>query len=338
MVEVQRLAVEVARGFADLEELFDLGVRDVEVAGGRAAAQRALRNREGQRIHDADERDDAAGLAVEADWLADAAHASPISADSAALRGQPDILVPGADDALEAVADAVQIAADRQAAAGAAVGQNRSRGHEPQFGDVIIDALRMFGVVGIGRGDAGEEVLVILAREQIAVAQRVLAEFGQERVAAVVGDDREGARVDSLAVAHRRGGTIVGRDVRSGRKIHVTSPFLATLLEDRMFFVRSTRCHARHPSLFGPREGENSPPACGNRGRASPSPEYSDSGAEHQVLSVSPPALLSIVPQPPRDASGELRVNRFFPVDERGPKISGIRPNSRSCAREARAA
>ncbi len=42
VVEVQSLAVEVARGLADLEELLDLRVRDVEIAGGRAAAQRAL--------------------------------------------------------------------------------------------------------------------------------------------------------------------------------------------------------------------------------------------------------------------------------------------------------
>ncbi len=48
VVQVQRLAVEVARGLADLEELLDLGVRDVEIAGGRAAAQRPRRDREGQ--------------------------------------------------------------------------------------------------------------------------------------------------------------------------------------------------------------------------------------------------------------------------------------------------
>jgi hypothetical protein len=35
VVEVQRLAVEVAAGLADFEELLDLRVRDVEIAGGR---------------------------------------------------------------------------------------------------------------------------------------------------------------------------------------------------------------------------------------------------------------------------------------------------------------
>src|SRR5205823_5937106 len=46
MVEVQGLAVEVAARFANLEELLDLRVRDVEIAGGRAAAQRALADRQ----------------------------------------------------------------------------------------------------------------------------------------------------------------------------------------------------------------------------------------------------------------------------------------------------
>src|SRR3546814_6330681 len=39
VVEVQRLAVEVARGFADLEELLDLGMRDVEIAGDRKSTR-----------------------------------------------------------------------------------------------------------------------------------------------------------------------------------------------------------------------------------------------------------------------------------------------------------
>ena len=48
VVEVQGLAVEVARGFADLKELLDLRVMDVQIDGGRTATQRALRNRQGQ--------------------------------------------------------------------------------------------------------------------------------------------------------------------------------------------------------------------------------------------------------------------------------------------------
>src|SRR3546814_7778607 len=43
----------------------------------------------------------------------------------------------------------VQIAADRQAAAGAAVRQNRGRGHEPQARDIVVKALRVILIVGI---------------------------------------------------------------------------------------------------------------------------------------------------------------------------------------------
>ena len=95
--------------------------------------------------------------------------------------------------AFEAVVDAVQIAADREAAAGAAVRQHRRRRHEPQPGDIIVDPLGVVGVVGISGGDAGEQVLVAFAGKQIAVLQRVLAELGQERVAAVIGLDFERA-------------------------------------------------------------------------------------------------------------------------------------------------
>jgi hypothetical protein len=92
-------------GFADFEELLDLRVVDVEIAGGRAAAQRALLIARVSAVHHADERDDAAGLAVQADRLADAADIAPIGADAAAVRGEPDVLVPGVDDAFEAVVD-----------------------------------------------------------------------------------------------------------------------------------------------------------------------------------------------------------------------------------------
>ncbi len=48
MVEIERLAVEVAARLADLEKLLDLRVRDVEITGGRAASQRALADRQRQ--------------------------------------------------------------------------------------------------------------------------------------------------------------------------------------------------------------------------------------------------------------------------------------------------
>ena len=204
VMQVQRLAVEVAAGLADFQELLDLGVRDVEIAGGRTATQRTLADGERQRVHHANEGDDAAGLAVQADRLADAAHLAPIGADAAAARGQPDILVPSGDDAVKAVGHRVEIAADRQAATGAAVRQDRRGRHEPQLRDIIVEPLGMFGIVGIGRGHAHEQVLIAFAGQQIAVVQRFLAEVGQQRVTRMVDLDRIGLRAHRLGV--RRGG------------------------------------------------------------------------------------------------------------------------------------
>ena len=198
VVQVQRLAVEIARRLADFEEFLDFRVADIEIAGRRAAPQRALRNGKRQAIHHPHEGNDAAGLAVEPDRLADAAHMAPIGADAAAAAGQPDILVPGADNALEAVRHRIEIAADRQAAPGAAVRQHGRRGHEPQLGDIVIEPLGVILIVGIGIGDAGEEILIGLARQQIAVVQRILAEQREQRIARGIGDDDKAPRHDLL--------------------------------------------------------------------------------------------------------------------------------------------
>jgi hypothetical protein len=48
VVQVQALAVEIARRLADLDELLDFRVMHVEIHGGGTAAQRALRNRQRQ--------------------------------------------------------------------------------------------------------------------------------------------------------------------------------------------------------------------------------------------------------------------------------------------------
>jgi hypothetical protein len=113
----RRLAVEVAGGFADLQELLDLRVVDVEVDRRRAAAQRALADGQRQRVHHPDEGDDAAGLAGALHLLADRADAAPVGADAAAVGGQRHVLVPDALDAFQAVRHGVQEAGDRQAAA-----------------------------------------------------------------------------------------------------------------------------------------------------------------------------------------------------------------------------
>src|SRR6185295_9410925 len=78
VMEIQGLPVEVARRLPYLEELLDFRMVDVEIAGGRATPQRALADRQRQRVHHADEGNDARGLPVLADLFADRAHRAPI--------------------------------------------------------------------------------------------------------------------------------------------------------------------------------------------------------------------------------------------------------------------
>ncbi len=62
-------------------------------------------------------------------------------------------------------------------------------------------------IVGIGRSDAGEQVLIALTGEQITIVERFLAEIGQQHVAGVVGLDLEAAIVDRFRIVRcgRRG-------------------------------------------------------------------------------------------------------------------------------------
>ena len=55
-------------------------------------------------------------------------------------------------------------------------------------------------VVGISIGNPREQILIGLARQQIAIVERVLAELGEQRVAAGIGDDDETAGVDRLGI------------------------------------------------------------------------------------------------------------------------------------------
>jgi hypothetical protein len=187
VVQVERLAVRIAAGgAADLDELLDLRMADRQVDRRRAAAQRALADGERQAVHHADEGHDAGGLAVLADLLAERAQVAPVGADAAALGGQPDILVPEADDGFEAVIGLVQEAADRQPACRTPVRQHRRGRHEPELADVVVEPLRMRGVVAIGRGHPREEILVGLSGQQVAVVERGAAEIGEHGIAAAI--------------------------------------------------------------------------------------------------------------------------------------------------------
>ena len=183
MVQVEGLAVEVTRGFANFEEFLDFRVVDVEIAGSRTTAQRALADREGQRVHHADERNDAGSLSVLADFLADGADMAPIGADAAAIRGEPDILGPGLDNVVKRVANLIQEAGNRQAAICAAIRENWRGRHEPEIRHVVIDALGVILVVGKGFRDTGEHALIGFTRQEIAILKRLLAELGEVGIA-----------------------------------------------------------------------------------------------------------------------------------------------------------
>ena len=175
-----------AGGAAHLDELLHLGMPDRQIDRGRTATQRALADRQRQAVHHADERDHARGFAVLADALADRAKIAPIGTDPAALRGEPHVLVPQSHDALEAVRGLVEKARDRQAATGAAVRQHGRRRHEPVLAHVVVDALGVGGVVAVMRGHTREQVLVALARQQVAVVERGAPEIGEQGVARAV--------------------------------------------------------------------------------------------------------------------------------------------------------
>ncbi len=85
VMQIQGFPVEVAGRLADFEKLFDFRVVDINVTRGRATAQRTLADRQRQRIHDTNERDDSGGLTVLTNLLANRADIAPIGSDAAAI-------------------------------------------------------------------------------------------------------------------------------------------------------------------------------------------------------------------------------------------------------------
>jgi len=97
----------------------------------------------------------------------------------------------------------------------------------------------MILIVRIGIGHAGEEVLIGLSGQQIAVGQGFLAEIGEACVAIGIGDNRETTIIDLLAVG-------LGRILHRGR--HRADQRLARLGGDQRVGAGISRFH-RH-SLF----------------------------------------------------------------------------------------
>jgi hypothetical protein len=81
-------------------------------------------------------------------------------------------------------------------------------------------------VVGIGIGDAREQVLVVFAGEQVAIVERVLAEQRQQRIARGVGDDREAPRVDRVRIL----GRLFGGSRNRSRRVRDIAPIISATL------------------------------------------------------------------------------------------------------------
>jgi len=183
VMQVQRLAVRIATRWAThFNEFLDLGVPDRQIDRRRAATQRSLGNSQRQAVHHTNEGDNARGLAVLADILTDRTQIAPVGTNTAALGGQPDILVPQIDDTAQAVIGLIQEAGDRKAARGATIREHRGSGHEPMLRDVVVKTLRMGGIGAVIGSNATEEILIVFAGQQIAVIQRRTTEIGQQRI------------------------------------------------------------------------------------------------------------------------------------------------------------
>ena len=96
---------------------------------------------------------------------------------------------------------------------------------------MIVKALGVLCVIGIGSGDAGEQILIGFAGKQIAIIKRVAAEIGEQRVARAINGDREFPRHDLVGGALGGGRLCVGRlgggrhcrDVRLIERQHVAA-------------------------------------------------------------------------------------------------------------------
>ena len=68
----------------------------------------------------------------------------------------------------------------------------------------------MILIVGVGIGDAREQILIALARQQITVVERLPAEIGKQFVARGIGDDRKAPLGDRLGIFFFRPGGRIG--------------------------------------------------------------------------------------------------------------------------------
>ena len=118
----------------------------------------------------------------------------------------------------------------------------------------------MLLIIGIGRSHADKKILIAFAGQQIPIAQRVFAEFGQQRIARRIDGQRIG-RIDRARILSRprsflrrslgHFNSVAGNIISTARclripKIHSLPPKIALA----MFYSCSTRSRNSVLSIF----------------------------------------------------------------------------------------
>ena len=98
----------------------------------------------------------------------------------------------------------------------------------------------MLAIVGIGRGDAREHVLIALTRQQITVFQRLLADIRQQRITRPVD-------LDAFHHAQMRLGVRLGLAARRATRVGNL----------RFHLAIGGRIQWRHDGIYSPSRGES---------------------------------------------------------------------------------
>ena len=215
----------------------------IQIDSRRPATQRPLRNRQSQRVHDADERNNAGCFTGSANLLTDRANIAPISPYTAAIRSEPHIFVPNINDGIKTVVNRVQETRDWKAAIRTPIGQDRRRWHEPKLGHVIIEALGVLCIIGIGLRYAGKHILIGFFRQEVAIYQSLLTKIRQKRIART-----DGLGASCIRIKRLRCFLLLRQDFRLNRRF--TAGSLVHNVDIGVTHRRKlTLCHLSH-SLY----------------------------------------------------------------------------------------
>ena len=144
VMQVYRLAIYVtACRLANVQKLFNLGVRHMQVCCIASAACHALRECKHFSIHDFHKGNHTRTFGAIARFRANTPDPAPAPANASTNGGKKSILYIVVSDTSTAIVSIVQKATDRQTALRSTIGKNRSREHKPKLASVVIQTLSM---------------------------------------------------------------------------------------------------------------------------------------------------------------------------------------------------